>query len=68
VSENAELHADFKSVKKVFKKMHQNKVISKTSLTNISKSAKSKYLCHVFANNFFMENFLKTFSKNLKSA
>jgi hypothetical protein len=28
------------------------KVISKTSLTNMSKSEKSAYFCHVFANNF----------------
>jgi hypothetical protein len=38
VSKNAEFHADFESVEKVGKKVHQNKVISKTSLKNMSKS------------------------------
>jgi hypothetical protein len=33
--------------------MHTKKVISKTSLTNMSKSEKSAYFRHVFANNFF---------------
>ncbi len=38
------------------------KDISKTSLTNLRKSETSAYFCHVFANNFFSCNFLKTFS------
>jgi hypothetical protein len=64
VSKNAEFHADFKSVEKV----HQKKVISKTSLKNMSRSGKSAYFRHIFANNFFFVNFLKTFSTDLKSA
>ena len=50
------------------KKMHQKKVTSKTSLTNISKSEKSAYFRHIFANNFFWVHFFKTFSTDLKSA
>jgi hypothetical protein len=46
------------------KKMHQKKVTSKTNLTNRSKSEKSAYFRHVFANNFFWVNFFKTFSTN----
>jgi hypothetical protein len=45
---NAEFHADFKSVEKVFKNAPE-KVMSKTSLTNMSKSGKSAYFRHVFA-------------------
>ncbi len=48
VSKNAEFHADFKSVEKVFKKCTK-KDISKTSLTNMSKSGKSAYLSPIFA-------------------
>ncbi len=48
--------------KKIFKNAPK-KVISKTSLTNMSKSGKSAYFRHVFANNC-----LKTFSTDLKSA
>jgi hypothetical protein len=57
VSKNAEFHADFESVEKVVKE-----VISKTSLMYISKSEKSAYFLHVFANNFFLLHFFKTFS------
>jgi hypothetical protein len=67
VSKNAEFLADFKHVEKVFKKCTK-KVINKTSLMNMSKSGKSAYFCHIFANNFFLVNFLKTFSTDLKSA
>jgi hypothetical protein len=49
---NAEFHADLKSVEKV-KKNISKKVLSKTSLTNMSKSVKSAYLRHIFASNFF---------------
>ncbi len=38
VSKNAEFHADFESVEKVVKKYTKKKVISNTSLTNMSKS------------------------------
>jgi hypothetical protein len=48
--------------------MRQKKVISKTSLTNMSKSEKSAFFRHVFANNFFFVNFFKTFSTDSKSA
>ncbi len=50
MSKNAEFHANFESVKKVVKNAPK-KVTSKTSLTNISKSEKSAYFRHVFANN-----------------
>ncbi len=40
--------------------MHHKKVINKTSLTNMSKSGKSAYFRHIFANNFFGK-FLKNF-------
>ncbi len=56
VSKNAEFHADFESVKKVVKKCTK-KVISKTSLTNISKCEKSTIVpisVTFFANNFFV--------------
>jgi hypothetical protein len=43
--------------------MHQKKVISKTSLTNMSKSEKSAYFRHVFANNFFLCIFSKLFQR-----
>jgi hypothetical protein len=41
---------------KKFLKMHK-KVISKKSLTNMSKSGKSAYFHHILVNNFFMVNF-----------
>ncbi len=53
---------------KSYEKMHQKKVISKTSLTNMSKSEKSAFFRHVFAYNFFLVHFFKTFSTDLKSA
>jgi hypothetical protein len=34
---------------------------------NMSKSGKSSYFRHIFANNFFLVHFLKTFSTDLKS-
>ncbi len=67
VSKNAEFHADFESVEKVVQKCNK-KVISKTSLTNMSKSEKSAFFRHVFANNFFLVHFFKTFPTDLKSA
>jgi hypothetical protein len=60
----AELYAE--SVETVYKKCTK-KVISKTSLTNMSKSEKNAYCRQVFANNFFGA-FLKTFSTVLKLA
>ncbi len=48
------------SLKKLWKNAQQ-KVISKTSLTNKSKSEKSAFFRHVFANNFFLVHFFKTF-------
>jgi hypothetical protein len=49
-------------------KMHTKKVISKTSLTNMSESEKSAFFRHVFDNNFFLVHFFKTFSTDFKSA
>jgi hypothetical protein len=68
VSKNAEFHADFESVEKVKRKNAPKKVISKTSLTNMSKSEKSAYFRHGFANNFFLVHFFKPFSTDSKSA
>jgi hypothetical protein len=48
---------------KKFLKMHPKNVISKTSLTNMSKSEKSAYFRHVFANNFFWCIFWKLFQQ-----
>jgi hypothetical protein len=44
------------------------KVKSKTSLTNMTKSEISAFFRHVFANNFFLGHFFKTFSTDSKSA
>ncbi len=44
-------------------KMHQKKVISKTSLTNISKSEKNAFFRQVFAHNFFWYIFSKLFQR-----
>ncbi len=49
------------------KKIHQKKVISKTSLTNMSKSEKNAFFHGVFASYFFV-HFFKTFSVDSKSA
>ncbi len=68
MSKNAEFHADFEFFEKVLKKTHTKKVISKTSLMNMSKSEKSAYFRHVFTNNFFFVCFFKTFSPDSKSA
>jgi hypothetical protein len=59
VSKNAEFHADFESAEKV---------APKKSLTNMSKSEKSVFFRHVFANNFFLVHFFKTFLTDSKSA
>ena len=50
------------------KKMYKKKLTSKKSLTNMSKSGKSAYFRHVFANNFFWVHFFNTFSTDSKSA
>ncbi len=68
VSKNAEFHADFESVEKVVKKCTQKTILSKTSLTNMSKSEKSAYFRHIFVKNFFLVHFFKTFSTDSKSA
>ncbi len=67
MSKNAKFHADFESVEKVVKNAPK-KVISKTSLTNMSKSEKSAFFRHVFANNFFVVHLFKVFSTDSKSA
>jgi hypothetical protein len=46
---------------KSFKKINKKKVISKTSLANMSKSGKSAYFPHIFANNIFLGTFFKNF-------
>jgi hypothetical protein len=66
VLKNAEFHADFKSVENSFKKIHE-KIISKTSLTNMSKSGKVHIFVMFLPITFFC-TFLKTFSMILKSA
>jgi hypothetical protein len=62
VSKNAEFHADFESLKKLLKNALK-KVISKTSLTNISKSEESAFFRHVFAKNFLGGIFSKLFQE-----
>jgi hypothetical protein len=47
-------------LKNLFKNT-QKKVISKTSLTNMSKSEISVYFLHVFTNNFFFDAFFQNF-------
>jgi hypothetical protein len=47
-------------LKKFLKNAHK-KVIGKTNLMNMSKSGKSAYFRHVFANNFFVCNKKKIF-------
>jgi hypothetical protein len=63
VSKNAEFDADFESVEKVVKKCTKKKVISKTSLTNMSKSEKSAFFRHIFAYNFFWYILSKLFQR-----
>ncbi len=41
---------------KSFLKIHTQKVISETSLTNLSKSEKNAYFRHIFANNFLLDS------------
>ncbi len=50
------------------KKMHTKKVIGKTRLANMTKSEKSAYFRHIFANNFLCVHLFKTFSTDSKSA
>ncbi len=53
--------------KSCYLKKAQKKVINKTGLTNMSKSEKSAYVRHGFANTFFWCIFSKLFSTNSKS-
>jgi hypothetical protein len=53
---------------KKFLKNAPEKIITKTSLTNMSKSRKRAYFRHIFANNFLSAHFLKTLTTDLKSA
>jgi hypothetical protein len=49
--------------------MHTKKVKCKISLTNMSKSEKSAYFHHFFANNFFgafLKNFFNRFKISVK--
>jgi hypothetical protein len=61
---NAEFLADFKFVEKVLK-IYTKKVLSKTSLTNMSKSGKSTFLLITFFWNIF-ENFFNRFEISVK--
>ncbi len=47
--------------------MHQKKVTSKTSLTNMSKSEKSAYFRHVFANNFFWVHWFSNLFQRIRN-
>ncbi len=58
VSKNAEFHADFESVEKVVKKCTK-KVISKTSLTNMSKSEKGHFYVTFLLITFFFVHFVQ---------
>jgi hypothetical protein len=60
---NPEYHADFKSEEKFYKNAPQ-KVISKTNLTNMSKSEKSAYFHHIFVYTFFIWNFVPLFQRS----
>ncbi len=42
--------------------MHTKEVVSKTILTNMSKSERSAYFRHIFASNFFVCFFSKPFN------
>ena len=68
VLKNAEFLADFESVEKVWKKMHNKKVISK----NVTQKGPFSLFTHVrqtcFAYNFFCVQFFTTFSTDSKSA
>jgi hypothetical protein len=62
---------NFTLISNPLKKLLKNapkKVISKTSLTNMSKSEKSAYFLHVFANNLFFGAFFQTFPTDSNSA
>ncbi len=63
---NAGFHADFKSVDKKIKKMDKKKVIIKnmTEIRTFSTFTHIRQTC--FGYNFFIGNFLKTFSTDLK--
>ncbi len=58
-----------KKVSNLSEKFYENapkKVISKTSLTNMSKSGKSAYFRHIFAANVLLVNFFKNFSNGFE--
>jgi hypothetical protein len=59
ISKKLQFQADFKSIEKVFKKCTK-KSYEQNKIEEMSKSGKSAYFRHVFANNFF-----GTFFKNL---
>ncbi len=63
MSKNAEFHAEFESVEcKLLKNAHK-KSYKQNKLTNMSKSQKSAFFRHVFANNFFCVHFFKFFQQ-----
>ncbi len=57
----------FSNLLKKLLKNAPKKVISKIGLTDMSKSEKSAYFRHIFANNFFV-HFFNTFLTDSKSA
>jgi histone H3/H4 len=62
---------NFTLISNPLKKLLKNapkKVISKTSLTHMSKNEKSAYFRHIFDNNFFLVHFFKPFSTDSKLA
>ncbi len=68
ISKNTEFLADFKSVEKLLQNATK-KVISKTTLMNMSKSENNTYFCHVLAHNFFgafFQNFFNGFKISVK--
>ncbi len=67
-SKNSEFHADFESIEKVVKKCAKKKVLAKKFWRTWVKNEKRAFFPHIFANNFFMVHFFKTFSTGLKSA
>ncbi len=70
-SKRSQKTQNFMLISNPLKKLWKNalkKVISQTSLTNMSKSEKSAFFRHVFANNFFWKHVFKTFSTDSKSA
>ncbi len=69
ISKNAEFYADFRTVEKVAKNA-LTKSYTETNLMNMSKSGKSTFFHHIFANPFFVYeyicNFFNSFGISIK--